>query len=120
MAGVASEWRHLDRGGVLERRLGKGALLKAFLATKVSMKFDLIVRATEDKVAQRQQEALVGKGEPVRAADDIKRSALGAPLLLSFLCTHRREMDVEMWAVPELPTWKWCRILGLTTISCSC
>jgi hypothetical protein len=50
MADVTSKQRHLDRGGVLERGLGDGALLTAFLA-KVSMKFDLIAHVTEDKVA---------------------------------------------------------------------
>jgi hypothetical protein len=30
------------------------------------------------------------------------------------------QMDIEIWAVSEMPTQKLCRILGLTTISCSC
>ncbi len=82
MAGATSEQRRLDGGGVLEKGLGLDSLpgLTAFLA-KVSTKFDLIAPATEDKVAQRQWEGL-GKGEPVRAAEDVVKGApSGAPLL---------------------------------------
>jgi hypothetical protein len=52
VGGVTIERRCLDVSGGLERGLGKEALLFSFLA-KVSTKFDLIDRATEDSVARR-------------------------------------------------------------------
>jgi hypothetical protein len=82
---VTSEKWRLDGGGVLERGLGDGALLTAFLA-KVSTKYDLIARATEDKVARRRQEGLMGKGEIDLAEEDVERSAfLRCSIVVVFL-----------------------------------
>jgi hypothetical protein len=66
----------LDGGFGVERRLGDGALLIAFLV-KVSTKFYLIARATEDKVAQR--DVKVGGGKVVPSKQGSLEAPLGAP-----------------------------------------
>jgi hypothetical protein len=73
-AGVTSERRRLEGGGVLKRGLEDVALLTAFLA-RVSTKLDLMARDTDDKVARRRQEGVMGEGETVGAPEDIE----GAP-----------------------------------------
>ncbi len=90
MACVASEQRRLEGGGVFKRELGDVALLTAFLA-KVSTKFDLMARDTDDRVARRRREGSMGKGEIVGAPEDVERSALRCSIVVVFLeCTDWR------------------------------
>ena len=70
---MMSKRRCLDGEGVVNRGLVDGALFVGFLA-KVSTKFDLIAHATDDRVAQRQQELSVTEGKPVGMADGVERS----------------------------------------------
>jgi hypothetical protein len=74
----------LEGGGVLKRGLGDVALLTAFLA-RVSTKFDLMARDTDDKVARSHQEGSMGKGETVGAPEDVERSALRCSIAVVFL-----------------------------------
>jgi hypothetical protein len=89
----------------VERRLGDGALLIAFLV-KVSTKFDLIgAHATEDQVARRQCEGLRGEGGAVQAGVEVVRSTFRCSMVVVVfmeMWCGRREMGRRIWPVPDL------------------
>jgi hypothetical protein len=82
--GITIKHQRLDVSGGLERGIGEEALLLAFLA-KVSTKFDLIDRATEDSVARRRQVQLAGERGLYGQQNELKGAPSGAPWLLLFL-----------------------------------
>jgi hypothetical protein len=69
-----------------------GAFLTAFL-DRVSTKLDLMARDTDEKVAQRQREGSMGKGETVGAPEDGKRSALRCSIVVVFLVYPDRRSE---------------------------